>query len=145
MDGSNNELLNTASSGVARLQLDANNSTGFARLEVDGAGCCSLTAPGQQISLQNQVLGNVPFADVRGDAGPCRGVQIEASLENSGTHRPTAAKALGARESGHRTPQKKGEYMQKLPYVEVTYCSYGYSHRKLTNEDLDRPASSLSA
>ena len=47
-------LKNTASSGVARLQLDSNNSTGFARLDVDSAGGCSLTAPGQQISLQNQ-------------------------------------------------------------------------------------------
>ena len=90
MDGSNNELLkieadetqcltrilsvsesapssvagavlkNTAASDVARLQLDANNSTGFARLDVDGAGGCSLTAPGQQISLQNQASGAAP-------------------------------------------------------------------------------------
>ena len=84
MDGSNNELLkieadetqcltrilsltdsapasvagavlkNTAASGVARVQLDANNSTGFAQLEVASAGGCTLNAPGQQISLQNQ-------------------------------------------------------------------------------------------
>ena len=85
MDGSNNELLkieagetqcltrilsvtdsapasvagavlkNTAASGVVRLQLDANNSTGFAQLEVTSAGGCTLNAPGQQILLQNQV------------------------------------------------------------------------------------------
>ena len=85
MDGSNNELLkieaaetqclsrilsvtdsapssvagavlkNTAGSGVARLQLDSNNSTGFAQLEVASAGGCTLKAPGQQILLQNQV------------------------------------------------------------------------------------------
>ena len=71
MDGSNNELLkietdemqcltrilsvtasapasvagavlkNTTASGVARVQLDANNSTGFAQLEVASAGGCS--------------------------------------------------------------------------------------------------------
>ena len=83
MDGSNNELLkieadetqcltrilssptapasvtaavlkNTAGSGVARLQLDSNNSTTFAQLEVGSAGGCSPNAPGQQILLQNQ-------------------------------------------------------------------------------------------
>ena len=47
-------LKNTAASGVARVQLDANNSTGFAQLEVASAGGCTLNAPGQQISLQNQ-------------------------------------------------------------------------------------------
>ncbi|CAE7585198.1 unnamed protein product, partial [Symbiodinium pilosum] len=48
-------LKNTAASGVVRLQLDANNSTGFAQLEVTSAGGCTLNAPGQQILLQNQV------------------------------------------------------------------------------------------
>ena len=84
MDGSNNELLKieadetqcltrilsvteSAPSSVAgavlkntAASLDANNSTGFARLDVDGAGGCSLTAPGQQISLQNQASGAAP-------------------------------------------------------------------------------------
>ena len=47
-------LKNTAASGVARVQLDANNSTSFAQLEVASAGGCTLNAPEQQTSLQNQ-------------------------------------------------------------------------------------------
>ena len=54
-------LKNTASTGVARLQLDANNSTGVAQLEVASTGNCTLNAPGQEIWLQNRVSGQAPL------------------------------------------------------------------------------------
>ena len=54
-------LKNTASTGVARLQLDANTATGFAQLEVASTGNCTLNAPGQEIWLQNRVSGAAPL------------------------------------------------------------------------------------
>ena len=46
-------LKNTAGTGVARLQLDANGSTGLVWLEAASAGGCTLDAPNQEIWLQN--------------------------------------------------------------------------------------------
>ena len=58
-------LKNTASSGVARLQLDANNSTGFARLDVDSAGGCT-----RQLWVMNQQCGLLlELRDVKLDEG----------------------------------------------------------------------------
>ncbi|CAE7476412.1 unnamed protein product, partial [Symbiodinium necroappetens] len=42
-------ISNTAGTGFARLQLDANTATGFEQLEVASAGGCTLNAPGQEI------------------------------------------------------------------------------------------------
>ena len=50
-------LKNTAGTGFARLQLDANAALGFAQLEVASTGGCTLNAPGQEIWLQNRVTG----------------------------------------------------------------------------------------
>ena len=54
-------LKNTAGTGFARLQLDANNSTGLVRLEAASAGGCTLDAPGQEIWLQNRLTGQAPL------------------------------------------------------------------------------------
>ena len=54
-------LKNTAGTGWARLQLDANGATGFAQLEVASTGNCTLNAPGQEIWLQNRVTGQAPL------------------------------------------------------------------------------------
>ena len=45
-------LKNTAGTGAARLQLDANASGGLAQLEVASAGGCTLYAPNQEIWLR---------------------------------------------------------------------------------------------
>ena len=50
-------LKNTAGTGFARLQLDANGSTGLVRLEAASAGGCTLDAPNQEIWLQNRTSG----------------------------------------------------------------------------------------
>ena len=50
-------IKNTATTGTARLQLDANTVTGFAQLEVAPTGNCTLNAPGQEIWLQNRLTG----------------------------------------------------------------------------------------
>ena len=52
---------NTASTGTARVQLDSNNATGLAMLEVSSASGCVLEAPGQEIGLQNRVAGQAPL------------------------------------------------------------------------------------
>ena len=52
-------LKNTAGTGFARRQLDANNSTGLVRLEAASAGGCTLDAPNQEIWLQNQTNSDV--------------------------------------------------------------------------------------
>ena len=52
---------NTASIGTARVQLDSNNATGLAKLEVSSASGCVLEAPGQEIGLQNRVTGQAPL------------------------------------------------------------------------------------
>ena len=52
---------NTASIGTARVQLDSNNATGLAKLEVSSASGCILEAPGQEIGLQNRVSGQAPL------------------------------------------------------------------------------------
>ena len=52
---------NTAGTGFARLQLDANNSTGLVRLEAASAGGCTLDAPNQEIWLQNRTSGAAPL------------------------------------------------------------------------------------
>ena len=52
---------NTASIGTARVQLDFNNATGLAMLEVSSASGCVLEAPGQEIGLQNRVTGQAPL------------------------------------------------------------------------------------
>ncbi|CAE7780885.1 unnamed protein product, partial [Symbiodinium necroappetens] len=54
-------LKNTAGTGFARLQLDANAALGFAQLEVASTGGCTLNAPGQEIWLQNRVTGQAPL------------------------------------------------------------------------------------
>ena len=54
-------LKNTAGTGFARLQLDANNSTGLVRLEAASAGGCTLDAPNQEIWLQNRTSGAAPL------------------------------------------------------------------------------------
>ena len=54
-------LKNTAGTGFARLQLDANASGGFAQLEVASAGGCTLYAPNQEIWLQNRTSGAAPL------------------------------------------------------------------------------------
>ena len=54
-------LKNTAGTGWARLQLDANGATGFAQLEVASTGNCTLNAPSQEIWLQNRVSGQAPL------------------------------------------------------------------------------------
>ena len=54
-------LKNTAGTGFARLQLDANNSTGLVRLEAASAGGCTLDAPDQEIWLQNRTSGAAPL------------------------------------------------------------------------------------
>ena len=79
IDASNNEMLrllsvtnsapasttglvikNTATTGVARLQLDANTATLFAQL-VSPTGNCTLNVPGQEIWLQNRLTGQAPL------------------------------------------------------------------------------------
>ena len=54
-------IKNTATTGVARLQLDANTATGFAQLEVAPTGNCTLNVPGQEIWLQNRLTGQAPL------------------------------------------------------------------------------------
>ena len=54
-------LKNTAGTGFARLQLDANGSTGLVRLEAASAGGCTLDAPNQEIWLQNRTSGAAPL------------------------------------------------------------------------------------
>ena len=54
-------IKNTATTGVARLQLDANTAAGFAQLEVAPTGNCTLNAPGQEIWLQNRLTGQAPL------------------------------------------------------------------------------------
>ena len=56
-------LKNTAGTGFARLQLDANNSTGrgLVRLEAASAEGCTLDAPNQEIWLQNRTSGAAPL------------------------------------------------------------------------------------
>ena len=54
-------LKNTAGTGFARLQLDANSSTGLVRLEAASAGGCTLDAPNQEIWLQNRTSGAAPL------------------------------------------------------------------------------------
>ncbi|CAE7821031.1 unnamed protein product, partial [Symbiodinium necroappetens] len=51
-------LKNTAGTGWARLQLDANGSTGFAQLEVGSTGDCMLYAPNQAIRLHTVTSGS---------------------------------------------------------------------------------------
>ena len=50
-------LKNTAGTGFARLQLDANGSTGLVWLKAASAGGCTLHAPNQEIWLQNRTSG----------------------------------------------------------------------------------------
>ena len=54
-------IKNTATTGTARLQLDANTATGFAQLEVAPTGNCTLNVPGQEIWLQNRLTGQAPL------------------------------------------------------------------------------------
>ena len=54
-------LKNTAGTGFARLQLDANNSTGLVRLEAASAGGCTLDASNQEIWLQTCTSGAAPL------------------------------------------------------------------------------------
>ncbi|CAE7356026.1 unnamed protein product [Symbiodinium sp. KB8] len=61
-------LKNTAGTGWARLQLDANGSTGFAQLEVGSTGDCMLYAPNQDSaangSNNGEVIANYGFQNL---------------------------------------------------------------------------------